>query len=344
MVRPPESHTPLDRAPERSDHRRRRTAGSALTAILVAFVLGILFNAAAMKKTAMELPFGTARSVRLTLIEPVAALSGALRLDRPARYAAQALGKPDPGLVADAGRTPSPGPSPSERPRLTAAEKPLRKPYKGHPLHLYIAGDSIAGIPGMALVNVSKRTKLIKPELDYQISSGLVRPDFFDWPAKLRQRVDEFRPGAVVLMFGANDSQGIQTDSGDVFQFGTEGWDTEYRKRIREVLGILSDGGVQRVYWIGQPPMADGALDRHLRQINAIVRSEAEGQPGVEFIDAAEALGNGGAYAQYLKDESGRTEQVREGDGTHMTYAGGVRLAELVMKSIAADWLTEDKP
>jgi hypothetical protein len=196
----------------------------------------------------------------------------------------------------------------------------------------------------MALVNVSKRTRLVKPLLDYQISSGLARPDFFDWPARLRQRVDEFRPGAVVLMLGANDPQGIQTDSGDVYQFGTKGWETEYRKRIRETLGILSDGGVQRVYWIGQPPMADGAFDRRMKQLNSIYRSEAERRPGVEFIDAAEALGNGGAYAQYLKDESGRTEQVREGDGTHMTYAGGMRLAELVMKSIAAEWLTEDKP
>lgn len=325
--------------------RRRRSAAGALVAILVAFALGVLFNAPAMKKTAQELPFGTARSVRLALVEPVATVSHWLGLDRPARLTAAALGRPEPGSPPVAVVTPRPSPaaSSSAKPR-PAAERPLRKPYKGHPLHLYIAGDSMAGIPGMALVNVSKRTKLIKSQLDYRISSGLVRPDFFNWPAELQQQVEEFRPGAVVLMFGANDAQGIQTDSGTVYQFGTSGWKKEYRKRIQDVLAILSDGGVQRVYWVGQPPMPDPAFDRRLREINAIYESEAAARPGVRYIDAAEALGNGGAFAQYIKDANGDTVQVREVDGEHITYAGGMLLAKLVMKAIEADWLTDSKP
>ena len=54
-------------------------------------------------------------------------------------------------------------------------------------MHLSIAGDSMAGIPGMALVNFSNDTHLIKPLLDYHISTGLVRPDFFNWQAQLQR-------------------------------------------------------------------------------------------------------------------------------------------------------------
>ena len=77
--------------------RRRRTAASALIAIVVALVLGAFFNAPAMKKTAEGMPFGGARSFKLALVDPLATVSHWLLLDRPARLTAEALGKPAPG-------------------------------------------------------------------------------------------------------------------------------------------------------------------------------------------------------------------------------------------------------
>ena len=63
--------------------RRRRTAASALIAIVVALVLGAFFNAPAMKKTAEGMPFGGARSFKLALVDPLATVSHWLLLDRP---------------------------------------------------------------------------------------------------------------------------------------------------------------------------------------------------------------------------------------------------------------------
>ena len=103
-------------------------------------------------------------------------------------------------------------------------------------MHLYIAGDSMMGLPGMALTNLSNKTKLIKPLLDYHISTGLVRPDFFNWPAQLQSQVKAFDPGAVAVMFGANDNQPLQTASGEIHQFGSDGWKKEYRKRVEDVI------------------------------------------------------------------------------------------------------------
>jgi hypothetical protein len=322
--------------------RRRRTAASALIAIVVALVLGAFFNATAMKKTAEGMPFGGVRSFKLALVGPLATVSHWLLLDRPARVTAEALGKPAPGPSAAQVVVVTPTAHPSGKPGKIDLDKPLARPYPGHPLHLYIAGDSMAGVPGMALVNLSNRTHLIKPLLDYHISSGLARPDFFNWPAQLLAQTEAFRPGAAVVMFGANDRQGLQTSSGKVYWFGQPGWTAEYRRRVREAIAILEDGGTRRTYWVGQPVMPDPKFNRQIQVINAIFRSEAARHPGVEYVDAWSLFTNAsGGYAQYLPDASGQMQQVREQDGEHFTYAGGMRLATAVMALIKKDWLSK---
>ncbi len=330
--------------------RRRRTAASALVAMLVALALGALLNAPAMKKTALEQPFGAERSFRLALVDPLAAVSHWLFLDRPARFTAVALGRPDPGPAGAPMVVvvrPTPGPTaegkPGEKgdkPAKPLQERPLPKPFKGHPMHLYIAGDSMLGLPGMALTNLSNKTRLVKPMLDYRISTGLVRPDAFNWPVQLQQQVKAFRPGAVAVMFGANDNQPLQTASGEIHQFGSDGWKKEYRKRVQDVIGLLFQNGVRRVYWIGQPVMPEASFNGQIRLMNEIYRGVAEKTFGVRYIDAYGLLANGnGQYAQYLPDERGELQQVREQDGEHLTYAGGLRIAGAVLDEIKKEWL-----
>jgi uncharacterized protein len=320
--------------------RRRRTAASALVAMLVALALGALFNAPAMKKTALEQPFGAERSFRLALVDPLASVSHWLFLDRPAALTADALGRPDPGATgAVAIVTPRPEPSKGGKPRKPLQDRPLPKPFKGHPMHLYIAGDSMMGLPGMALVNLSNKTKLIKPMLDYRISTGLVRPDFFNWPAQLQSQVKAFDPGAVAVMFGANDNQAVQTASGEIYQFGSDGWKKEYRKRVQDAIGVLFQGGVRRVYWIGQPVMPPGSYNDQIKLMNDIYASVAQKTFGVRYIDAYRLFANGnGQYSQYLPDADGEMQQVREADGEHLTYAGGLRIAQAVVDAVKKEW------
>jgi hypothetical protein len=334
--------------------RRRRTAASALVAMLVALALGALFNAPAMQKTALEMPFGSARSFRLALVDPLASVSHWLFLDRPAKLTAVALGKPDPGpadLPAVVVVTPGPLPTKGgeqgdeddkgdkgDKPKRTLQERPLPKPFKGHPMHLYIAGDSMMGLPGMALTNLSNKTKLIKPKLDYHISTGLCRPDFFNWPAQLQQQVKGFDPGAAAVMFGANDNQAVQTASGKIYQFGSDGWKKEYRRRVQDVISVLYQGGVRRVYWIGQPIMPDASYNNQIKLMNEIYRSVAEKTFGVEYIDAYALLSKNGAYSQYLPGVDGETVQAREQDGEHLTYAGGLIVAEAVLAAVKEEW------
>ncbi len=311
----------------------------------VALALGALLNAPAMQKTARELPFGGERSFRLALVDPLATVSHRLFLDRPAGLTAGALGRPDPGptdtrALAIATASPEPtGAGDDDAATKPSQEKPLRRPYKGHPIHLYIAGDSMMGLPGMALTNLAIKTKLIKPLLDYRISTGLVRPDAFDWPARLRSKVREFDAGAVAVMFGANDNQPVQTSSGKVHQFASDGWKKEYRRRVQDTVDLLFEEGARRVYWIGQPVMPEAPFNDQIRLMNDIYASVAESTPGVVYIDAYKLLTNrSGRYSQYLPDAGGTMQQVRELDGEHLTYAGGLRVAEAVIDAIKQEW------
>ena len=307
--------------------RRRRTAASALVAMVVAMALGALLNAPAMKKTALEMPFGSERSFRLALVDPLATVSHWLFLDRPAKLTAVALGKPDPGPAGTQVVVVTPTPKPSKggkpdkngKPQKSLQERPLPKPFTGHPMHLYIAGDSMMGLPGMALTNLSNKTKLIKPLLDYRISTGLVRPDAFNWPAQLQSQIKAFGPGAVAVMFGANDNQPLQSASGDVYQFGSDGWKKEYRKRVEDAVALMFQGGVRRIYWIGQPVMPTASFNSQIKLMNAIYASVAEKTFGVQYIDAYKLFTNsGGQYSQYLPDANGEMQQVREQDGEHL--------------------------
>ncbi len=47
------------------------------------------------------------------------------------------------------------------------------------------------------------------------MSSGLARPDFFDWPAEIDAKLPEVDPDIVVATFGGNDAQGLSVANGD---------------------------------------------------------------------------------------------------------------------------------
>ena len=65
----------------------------------------------------------------------------------------------------------------------------------------------------------------------------------------------------------------------------------------------------------------------------------AEKTFGVHYIDAYKLFTNGsGQYSQYLPDARGEMQQVREQDGEHLTYAGGLRVAQAVLDEIKKEW------
>ena len=59
--------------------------------------------------------------------------------------------------------------------------------------------------------------------VDFKVSSGLARPDYFNWPAELAHQVAALNPQIVVLMLGSNDNQPLLAPDGHTYAFATAG-------------------------------------------------------------------------------------------------------------------------
>lgn len=192
---------------------------------------------------------------------------------------------------------------------------------------------------GQSLVGFVGETDLITSELDYRISTGLTRPDYFNWPAHLAAELERLDPEAVVIMFGANDAQGLETDDGQVFGVLTEGWIEEYQRRVAGTMDLLRDPDGERiVYWVGQPIMRSAGFSERMAGLNAIYREEADTRPWVRYVDSYSLFADdAGQYEAFLPGVDGQVQDLRQGDGIHLSRAGGDLLARRVLDLVEAD-------
>jgi hypothetical protein len=333
-----------------SDSQRTFHAGWAFVLVVGTLLLAALLNADALVRDARTMPYGNDRDIWLAVWMPFQAVSDTLRLDKPRAAVDHVTGRDGDGSaspifpvseVAASEGEPAEGlvlgpPSPTAVAIVpTATPVTVRIPSRSAPLRLWVGGDSLAGIFGESLIRLASDTGVIDATLDYRISTGLSRPDYFNWPGELQRVSDETDPDVMVLVFGSNDSQGLLTPEGDVYQPLSDGWREEYRRRVMGTMNLVSRPG-RLVLWIGLPPMRDGEFSQRLADIDQIYREEAAKHDGVSYIDARQVLGANGGYAAYLDDGTGRVELVREPDGVHLTRAGGNRLAGAVLYKIGS--------
>jgi hypothetical protein len=323
---------PLGHVPERRGPRRRRlSAGAVLAAMLLGFFVAGLLDAKAIETEVKGKPLGTARSVQLALLKPMVVLSGALQLDRPAEALNAMLGRGETKhhSIAEVKDKVKP-----KWPRTITRKAPLR---------LYIIGDSMAQVFGSSLENLAEETHLIKAKLDYKVSSGLSRPDFFDWPQRMIDQIVEFDPDATAVLFGANDGQNVLF-KGKVLEVGSKAWQEVYAKRVGKAMDILTKGG-RRAYWVGNPIMRESGYRERISMMDHIYEAEAKKHPGVFYIPTWALFANEkGSYAEYLPDAHGDPVLMRAPDGIHLSRAGGDRMAQATLDVIEKDWGIPQQP
>lgn len=316
------------------------TRGRTLLVITTALGLATLLNAQPLLDTAQGLPFGWKRDVAVAVMERVADASAALRLDVPRRELDQALGHeaaPAPEPQPTPTVAPTPGATPTATPTVTPSPTASRVPTSADPLRIRVAGDSMAQAPGQSLIRFAAANGRARAVLDFRFSSGLTRPDFFDWPGHLAEALTMKRPPeAYVVFFGANDAQGMRTSHG-VLDFGTTAWDTEYARRVAAVMDQLTAGGA-RVFWVGQPIARSSSYAQRMKRLDGIYAREAAKHPGVRYVDSWSLFTTpDGRYSAYLRTDDGLT-LMRLADGIHLTRAGGDRLARVILAEIGREW------
>ncbi|WP_322796809.1 DUF459 domain-containing protein [Tepidiforma sp.] len=312
-------------------------------------LLAVLLNAPALERGAESMPYGRERDFWLAVWKPFAAVSRALFLDEPRNALDRLLGRDHGGDLFELpaspgdGGTPAPGETPAPTPvqgrgtpAPTATPTPdprpkLRTPTAADPLRVWIGGDSMAKVLGEAFLRQAAETGVIAATHDPQLSSGLTRPDFFDWPGHFNSLVQNGNYEVFIVMFGANDSQGIRTPDGKIFQPGEEGWTAEYRRRVAGVMDLLG-GNNRLVLWLGQPIMRSAEFSERMAALNVIYREEAAKRPWVRFIDLWPLFTTpSGGYDAYLQDDDGEVKEMRHPDGVHFVRDGAERASRAIM-------------
>ncbi|MEF3696599.1 DUF459 domain-containing protein [Desulfolutivibrio sp.] len=169
-----------------------------------------------------------------------------------------------------------------------------------------------------------------------KVSSGLAKPEFFDWEKNAAKLASTLEPDVVVVMIGANDNKNILTEDGRTIYFTDPAWDAAYAARAALLADACRAHAPQaRIFWVGAPVMADATLTRDLKRINAALAAMCAGKEGCTFIDAWSVLADGeGRFAPLAAAETGEMTAIRLDDGVHVTPAGSRILASRCLETI----------
>jgi hypothetical protein len=335
---------------------RPLAAAQVITVGAIALVLAGLLNAETVVDTFDRMPQGSAvRSVGLRLANPLYDVSRTLRFDRPGERVDAVRGSDQGGegsfaalatttTLAPAGGPQDPAAPPSSTPTLThsatpgtippvvVAHRPPGPPTADNPAVLYIAGDSDAGTIGPSLQRLAGKTGVVDSVLDYKVSTGLTRPDFFDWPKHIEKKMEEVDPQIVVITFGGNDAQPIKVD-GKGYDVSAPEWSAEYGRRVGAMMDYLAADG-RSLIWVGVPNAHSADLTRRLTVLRDVVLAEAAKRPGVKLVDAWPMFsGVSGDYADYVNID-GQFKLVRADDGFHLNQTGAELLAKAINEKV----------
>jgi uncharacterized protein len=307
-----------------------------------AFAVWFLLFAPTLQHNAQVSPVGTRRTVSLDLVGPVAALSRALGLSHIVSATGREHSLPGgtSGLVtrgpSDApGRTRSVLPASHSHTGVTTTTLPDgQHPTTADPLRVLIIGDSLGLDMGGALQYDLAATGVVSASLDARESTGLTRPDYFDWPAELQSDLKKVDPQVVVVMMGANDAQDFLGPP-DV-PYSSPQWNTMYSQRASQFMKIAQSGGAA-VIWIGMPPMQNPGLSAQMNDIDAVDQGAAARQtPLVHYLSTWTVLGTPqGGYTAFITNGAGQVVNIRTPDGTHLTPGGSQVAAQLAMNELS---------
>jgi uncharacterized protein len=308
-----------------------------IAVLALALFLAALLQAEGLRKQAEIQPSGFQRDLALRVTKPLVSFSRALHLTTPRHELQVAIGRenedqidtqvhltlPPPATTPPVPGKPKPHTKPKPKPLYTAA----------HPLRVWVAGDSLAQVPGDALERVGGAIDVVGVES--RLSTGLARTDLYNWFTRIQQAPRQLHPDVVVFSFGADDAHDYMGGA-HVGPFGSPSWIAEYRRRIDGVTRELNAEGI-RVVWLGLPIPDGPGFRKSFPVVNAILEGVARAHAkDSTYVDTWHRLDDfHGRYAEYLRVH-GKLTQVRASDGVHYTQAGGDLVAAEVVAQLRA--------
>lgn len=196
------------------------------------------------------------------------------------------------------------------------------------PIRILLTGDSLmeslgpqmkkdlAGYENITLIPIGKR------------STGLSRPDFYNWPAVLEKNLQQHRPNIVVMWVGTNDPQNIHGMTG-LGEPCSRKWLNAYTYKLIEITKICQKYNA-RIIFMSPPVMDEEPLDTQLKAITDIMQRTCKFYR-LGFINTRPLLADkNGKFCRRAVMPNGRTADIRWKDKVHITGDGNI----LIMQSL----------
>lgn len=193
-----------------------------------------------------------------------------------------------------------------------------------------MVGDSLMEDFGVHFYRRAKKRRGLQFILTAKFSTGLCRPDYFNWFECLPRTISEKKPDIVLYLMGANDGQPVWLGKGRVVQTANaQHWKKAYGARVSEMLAPAKAAGALPL-WIGMPVMGG----RYASLIGQTERAtmEACAREKTPYVDNLSLMTDEhGRFQSFIKDASGRMVRIRRKDKQHMTPEGNRVLIEAAM-------------
>ncbi len=200
---------------------------------------------------------------------------------------------------------------------------------------LYVIGDFLAAGLADALPAALEENSTAEITEETRRSSGLARPDAYDWSARIRTLLEGGEMHIAVVMLGINDRRRIRTAQG-FRDFGTDAWAESYRTRLDSIIKQFTDKKIA-VYWLGLPIVADEEARAEYERINDMIRERAY-LGGIKYVDTWNGFSDQFSnYSAFGPSVEGITKRLREADGIGFTADGNRKLAEFAAAVIKRD-------
>jgi hypothetical protein len=197
---------------------------------------------------------------------------------------------------------------------------------------ILVIGDALAGGLGAGLSRMAEPETRFEIVNRFQETSGIARPEVYDWAESLLKIMEGKDFKAVVVLLGANDRQPIR--EGDFrLVFNTPEWTAAYEAKIDQLLDVLNGAGV-KVFWVSIPPMGDAKYDADMQILAALQKQEVQSK-GQIYVDLRGAfLGPDGNYTDKGLDDTGEVRKLRSRDGVTFFKQGNNRFGQLLLAEI----------
>jgi hypothetical protein len=155
--------------------------------------------------------------------------------------------------------------------------------------------------------------------------TGIVRDDYYDWPAAAR-RIAAEHPDTVIMLVGGNDNQPIRLPNGGQAPPASPAWDTEYARRAGLIMDAFIGGGVHRVYWLTMPTTDLPGMNGAVAAMGQAIHAAAKSRPAVTVYDTDVLLGTNAG-----------TPAAHQPDGIHLSILGSQMISNALIGRLRID-------